>query len=36
VAIGIMLQLPACATPATRTETVEVKVPVAVQPIKPA
>lgn len=28
--------LSACQTPATRTETVEVKVPVAVQPIKPA
>jgi hypothetical protein len=30
------LTLAACATPATRTETVEVKVPVAVQPITPA
>jgi hypothetical protein len=29
------MALAACATPATRTETVEVKVPVAVQPIKP-
>jgi hypothetical protein len=28
--------LQGCATPATRTETVEVKVPVAVQPITPA
>lgn len=29
------LALTACATPATRTETVKVKIPVAVQPIKP-
>lgn len=29
------LVLSGCATPATRTQTVEVKVPVAVQPIKP-
>lgn len=28
--------LTACATPATRTETVTVKVPIAIQPIKPA
>lgn len=35
VAIGAAL-LTACATPATRTETMEVKVPVAVHPIKPA
>jgi hypothetical protein len=28
--------LAGCSTPATRTETVEVKIPVAVQPIKPA
>lgn len=30
------LVISGCATNATRTETVEVKVPVAVQPIKPA
>lgn len=32
--VAIVL-LSACATPAIKTETVEVKVPVAVQPIKP-
>lgn len=32
----VALLLAACQTPATRTQTVEVKVPVAVQPIKPA
>jgi hypothetical protein len=31
----LALSLAACQTPATRTQTVEVKVPVAVQPIKP-
>ena len=34
VATGAAL-LAACQTPATRTQTVEVKIPVAVQPIKP-
>lgn len=32
----IFVLLAACQTPATRTQTVEVKVPVAVQPIQPA
>jgi hypothetical protein len=32
---GACLAVASCATPATRTQTVEVKVPVAVQPIKP-
>lgn len=31
----LIAALTACSTPATRTQTVEVKVPVAVQPIKP-
>src|SRR4051812_45191497 len=34
--IATALVLSGCATGATRTQTVEVKVPVAVQPIKPA
>lgn len=34
--IFVISLLAACQTPATRTETVEVKVPVVVQPIKPA
>lgn len=32
----LLLLLAGCATPATKTETVEVKVPVAIQPITPA
>lgn len=36
VAICLCCMAAACATPATRTETLEVKVPVAVQPITPA
>jgi hypothetical protein len=36
LALGVLaLSLAACQTPATRTQTVEVRVPVAVQPIKP-
>jgi hypothetical protein len=35
-ASAFLIALSGCATPATRTETVEVKVPVAVQPITPA
>ena len=34
-AVILALLLSGCATPAVKTETVEVKVPVAVQPIKP-
>jgi hypothetical protein len=34
--IATVLVLSGCATPAVQTRTVEVKVPVAVQPIKPA
>jgi hypothetical protein len=34
--IGIAISLAACQTPAVQTRTVEVKIPVAVQPIKPA
>jgi hypothetical protein len=36
IALSAVLALAACSTPATRIETVEVKVPVAVQPITPA
>jgi hypothetical protein len=34
--VSLTVAAAACETPATRTETIEVKVPVAVQPIKPA
>jgi hypothetical protein len=35
-AVCLALSLAACQTPAVQTRTVEVKIPVAVQPIKPA
>lgn len=34
-AISALLLLVGCSTPATRTETVEVKIPVATKPLKP-